>query len=72
MLTHAARRAQVRETFRHALDIARKRTVDFITIGGDLWEDENVVADTGLSVARGARRNRCMPAFVEYISEYGY
>ena len=47
-----ARRAEVRDTFRQALDIARERSVDLITIGGDLWEDENVVADTRLSVAR--------------------
>lgn len=40
-----ARRAEVRETFRKALGIARERSVDVITIGGDLWEDENVVAD---------------------------
>lgn len=47
-----ARRAEVRETFRKALGIARERSVDVITIGGDLWEDENVVADTRLSIAR--------------------
>lgn len=47
-----AQRAEVRETFGRALDIARERNADLITIGGDLWEDENVVADTRLSVAR--------------------
>jgi DNA repair protein SbcD/Mre11 len=51
-----ARRAEVRETFRRALQIGAERNVDLITIGGDLWEDENVVADTRLSVARELKR----------------
>jgi hypothetical protein len=37
-----ARRAEVRDTFRRALKIGEERNVDLITIGGDLWEDENV------------------------------
>jgi exonuclease SbcD len=51
-----ARRAEVRETFRRALDIAQERSADLITVGGDLWEDENVVTDTRLSVARDLER----------------
>jgi DNA repair protein SbcD/Mre11 len=51
-----ARRAEVRDTFRRALKLGEEREVDLITIGGDLWEDENVIADTRLSVARALER----------------
>jgi DNA repair protein SbcD/Mre11 len=55
-----ARRAEVRDTFRRALKVGEEREVDLITIGGDLWEHENVIADTRLSVARepGRRTSR--------------
>lgn len=59
-----ARRAEVRETFRRALDIAHKRRADVITMGGDLWEDENVVADTRLSVARELEQTEIPVALV--------
>jgi DNA repair exonuclease SbcCD nuclease subunit len=59
-----ARRAEVRDTFRRALELAEERRVDLITIGGDLWEDENVVADTRLSVARELERTGVPVAIV--------
>jgi DNA repair exonuclease SbcCD nuclease subunit len=45
------RRAEVFATFRRCLGIARERDADLVTIGGDLWEDENVTLDTRRSVA---------------------
>lgn len=41
-----ARRRELRLAFDRALEIARERGVDVITIGGDLWEDEHVTQDT--------------------------
>ena len=41
-----ARRRDLRSTLRRALDLARERGVDAVTIGGDLWEDEHVQPDT--------------------------
>ena len=50
---HAARRRreQLVAAFRRCLDVARERAVDLVTIGGDLWEEEHVRADTRKSVA---------------------
>lgn len=50
----AARRARgaLFEAFCRALEAAREHAVDLVTIGGDLWEDEHVSADTVRSVAR--------------------
>ncbi len=50
---HAARerRADVADAFRRCLSAARERDVDLVTIGGDLWENENVSPDTRASVA---------------------
>jgi DNA repair protein SbcD/Mre11 len=47
----AAQRHNVMEAFRRALAIGRERGVDLVTIGGDLWEEEHVRADTRASVA---------------------
>lgn len=46
-----ARRRELWETFRICLQAARDEDADLVTIGGDLWEDENVTADTRKSVA---------------------
>ena len=45
------RRADVADAFARCLSAARERSVDLVTIGGDLWEDENVSPDTRASVA---------------------
>lgn len=45
------RRRGLREAFDRLTAAAREHEVDLVTIGGDLWEDENVVADTRNSVA---------------------
>lgn len=47
----AARRRELRDAFRRCLAAARERSVDLVTIGGDLWEDENVTPDTRAFVA---------------------
>ena len=50
---HAARqrRADLMDAFRRCLREASERAADVVTIGGDLWEDENVTPDTRASVA---------------------
>lgn len=45
------RRRGLWETFVRCLDAAREHEVHAVTIGGDLWEDENVADDTRRSVA---------------------
>jgi DNA repair exonuclease SbcCD nuclease subunit len=47
-----AARVRVWETFRRCLALAAERSVDVVTIGGDLWEDEHVTRDTRASVVR--------------------
>ena len=47
----AARRRELRDAFRRCLVAARERSADLVTIGGDLWEDENVTPDTRRFVA---------------------
>lgn len=47
----ATRRRELREAFRRCLAVARERAADLVTIGGDLWEDENVTPDTRAFVA---------------------
>ena len=44
-------RARVRESFLRCLEPAREGQVEAVTIGGDLWEDEHVSADTRRFVA---------------------
>ncbi len=44
-------RRRLMETFKRALAIAREQGVELITIGGDLWEAENVRVDTRRAVA---------------------
>lgn len=39
-------RQRVRRGLEHCLQVAKDRGCDLITIGGDLWEDENVRIDT--------------------------
>ncbi|HXH07681.1 MAG TPA: metallophosphoesterase [Vicinamibacterales bacterium] len=46
------RRADLRAALERALALANEREVDLVTIGGDLWEDEHVTADTRRFVAR--------------------
>jgi DNA repair protein SbcD/Mre11 len=41
-----ARRRELREALDRCLSLAVDRSVDVITIGGDLWEDEHVTPDT--------------------------
>ena len=53
-LPHAAaeaRRQELKDALSRSLDAAREHEVDLVTIGGDLWEDENVTPDTRASVA---------------------
>lgn len=45
------RRHELFEAFRRCLALAVERQVDLVTIGGDLWEEEHVLADTRRSVA---------------------
>ncbi len=45
------RRADLMDAFSRCLTAAKERGVDAVTIGGDLWEDENVSPDTRASVA---------------------
>lgn len=45
------RRRELFEAFRRCLELAREHKVDLVTIGGDLWEEEHVQADTRNSVA---------------------
>ena len=40
------RRGDLRATFERCLQLARDRGIDLVTIGGDLWEEEHVTADT--------------------------
>jgi DNA repair protein SbcD/Mre11 len=44
-------RARLRRSFQRCLEIAGARGVDLVTIGGDLWEEEHVRADTREFVA---------------------
>lgn len=44
-------RERLRDGFRRCLQIAKERGVDLVTIGGDLWEEENVRIDTRRFVA---------------------
>jgi DNA repair protein SbcD/Mre11 len=46
----ARRRHELFEAFRRCLAIAEERDAQLITIGGDLWEEEHVTADTRNSV----------------------
>ena len=46
-----ARRADLFATFQRCLRAARDHAVDAVTIGGDLWEDEHVTANTRHAVA---------------------
>jgi DNA repair exonuclease SbcCD nuclease subunit len=45
------RRRELLDAFRRCLELAREHKVDLVTIGGDLWEEEHVRADTRNSVA---------------------
>ncbi len=45
------RRRDLWEAFRRCLAAARDHGVELVTVGGDLWEEENVTADTRRSVA---------------------
>jgi DNA repair exonuclease SbcCD nuclease subunit len=45
------RRRELFEAFRRCVAVASEHQVDLVTIGGDLWEEEHVVADTRQSVA---------------------
>ncbi len=47
----AHRRTDLWQTFCRCLEAAREHRADLVTIGGDLWEDENVTANTRASVA---------------------
>jgi DNA repair protein SbcD/Mre11 len=47
----ARRRADLRAAFERCVEAARAHDADLVTIGGDLWEDENVSRDTRASVA---------------------
>ena len=40
------RRDELFDAFGRCLTLARERGADLITIGGDLWEEEHVRADT--------------------------
>ena len=44
------RRAELADAFRRCLALANEHDVDLVTIGGDLWEEEHVSADTRNSV----------------------
>jgi len=46
-----ARRRDVQTTFERCIAMASERECDAITIGGDLWEDEHVTANTCRSLA---------------------
>jgi DNA repair exonuclease SbcCD nuclease subunit len=46
-----ARRRDVQTTFERCIAMASERDCDAITIGGDLWEDEHVTANTCRSLA---------------------
>ena len=52
-------RARLRETFSRCIELAADRGVDAVTIGGDLWEDEHVSADTRRFVASQLARVGC-------------
>src|SRR5688500_5909116 len=45
------RRQDLFDALRRCLGLANERGVDLVTIGGDLWEEEHVRADTRNSVA---------------------
>lgn len=45
------RRGELRRTFESCLELARERGADLVSIGGDLWEEEHVSADTRAWVA---------------------
>ncbi len=45
------RRRELFDAFRRCLTLAKEHGVDLVTIGGDLWEEEHVKADTRNSVA---------------------
>lgn len=44
------------KTFHRCLEAAKEERADIVTIGGDLWEDENVTPDTRASVAHELAR----------------
>jgi exonuclease SbcD len=44
------RRGELFDAFRRCLALAAERDVDLVTIGGDLWEEDTVTADTRNSV----------------------
>jgi len=50
------RRGDLVDTFRRCLAGVEKHNADVVTIGGDLWEDENVLPDTRASVAHDLGR----------------
>lgn len=52
-------RARLRETFTRCLELARQGEVEAVTIGGDLWEDEHVSADTRGFVASELSKLGC-------------
>ena len=52
-------RARLRETFVRCLEPAHAGNVDAVTIGGDLWEDEHVSADTRRFVAAELAKAAC-------------
>lgn len=52
-------RARLRETFTRCLERAHEGQADAVTIGGDLWEDEHVSADTRRFVASELGRLAC-------------
>jgi exonuclease SbcD len=45
------RREELRRTFESCLGMAQERGAELVTIGGDLWEEEHVTADTRRWVA---------------------
>ena len=47
----ARQRQNLFDAFRRAVAVANENEVDLLTIGGDLWEEEHVRADTRASVA---------------------
>ncbi|MBA2564990.1 MAG: DNA repair exonuclease [Gemmatimonadetes bacterium] len=53
------RRAELKEAFRRCLAVAREQGAEAVTIGGDLWEDEHVTADTRNFVADELRQLPC-------------
>lgn len=50
------RRGELADAFRRCLRLADEHDVDLVTIGGDLWEEEHVSADTRNSVVYELRQ----------------